>query len=372
MRNALYYPHTQIREENFLKHALLTWDEVAYISPRIDFSFDDTPSHEFRDALELICRPHTPSGREKEIVHKRVVDLLNKGVPSWLITKQVPMSLKEGRPVREFYGSSYGMYPEKLDYRTWQLLETAGLVRLSGADYDYYTRPMLGFLLMSLLADACAGSQFEKITDRTDAYSFLWGLIANENKINPAKLSPSSLARNEAYSRLVSISIKTVNTDGVALSNILAMRMREAAAGGHDYTTFRHKYREKLEAHVTNLCTNVKTKTDRLEIERQFHSDMSNDLSVLRDELGVAKRDLVFSKEMLTMAVAAAGTLLEPISASLVLSSAAKTIAGGAMLKDVSNFSGTYGKALKNHPMSWLYLADNPSRDWPIRRWGLN
>jgi hypothetical protein len=33
MFSAIYYPHTAVRDENFLKHALLYWDEVEYISP---------------------------------------------------------------------------------------------------------------------------------------------------------------------------------------------------------------------------------------------------------------------------------------------------------------------------------------------------
>ena len=34
---AVYYPHTAVRDRNFLKHALLYWDEIEYISPGRDF-----------------------------------------------------------------------------------------------------------------------------------------------------------------------------------------------------------------------------------------------------------------------------------------------------------------------------------------------
>jgi hypothetical protein len=33
MLSAIYYPHTAVRDENFLKHALLYCDEIEYISP---------------------------------------------------------------------------------------------------------------------------------------------------------------------------------------------------------------------------------------------------------------------------------------------------------------------------------------------------
>jgi hypothetical protein len=33
MFTAVYYPHTAIRDENFLKHGLLYWDEIEFVSP---------------------------------------------------------------------------------------------------------------------------------------------------------------------------------------------------------------------------------------------------------------------------------------------------------------------------------------------------
>ena len=37
MLGAVYYPHAAIPDENFLKHALLYWDQIEYILPWEDF-----------------------------------------------------------------------------------------------------------------------------------------------------------------------------------------------------------------------------------------------------------------------------------------------------------------------------------------------
>src|SRR5207249_3791492 len=125
MPKALYYPHTQIRSVSLLKNALLVWDEVQFISPYASFAFDDDFDRDFRESLELICRPHTPSDEEKKAVHQRVLRLLKNGLPDWIIAKEVPDVIRFGRQVREYGDGEFGIYPQKLDHKTWVLLEGA-------------------------------------------------------------------------------------------------------------------------------------------------------------------------------------------------------------------------------------------------------
>jgi hypothetical protein len=366
MRSALYYPHTQMRNESFLKNSLLLWDEVEFIAPTKHFKFDPMLPPHVTEALELLCRPHVPTATEKQTAHKRIVGLLEHGIPEWLITTELPNAIHYGRPVREFYGADYGIYPEKLDEKTWELLEAAGLVNLSGADYDYYTRPLVGLYLMSLLANVCAGKTSEQITDRADAYSFLWRLAAAEG--GAREIFPQDAQSKVPLDRLITLSLKALNTDGIAFEKILALRKREAGRQGHDYRAFRRKYGEKLKECADAIATTAKTQDDRKRIEEEFQLDMKDDLASLKDELQIAKRELVFSKSMLTTVVAGAALFIEPISTSVLLASGAKAIAGGAFMTDLMKFCGSYSKALKGHSSSWLYLAEAPStRDLPIR-----
>jgi len=47
---AIYYPHTAIRDENFLKHAMLYWDEIEYISlPTASTSFQGIRKPSFKN-----------------------------------------------------------------------------------------------------------------------------------------------------------------------------------------------------------------------------------------------------------------------------------------------------------------------------------
>lgn len=364
MPTALYYPHTQIRDELFLKHALLVWDKVEFISPRRHFFFDESLSTRHREALELLCVSHVPSERERAIAHARIVNLLKDGVPSWLVTTTVPDSIREGRKVREFYGADYGIYPEKLDRKTWELLSAAGLVKLSGRDFDYYTRPLAGLYLMSLLAEACAGDH-DRITDRTEAYAFLGRLFAAEAGAKP--LASSKSARGKNLERLVTVSTKALNADDIPLKNILAMRKRESGTQGHDYRAFRQKYAKRL-SETAEQIGKLDSKGDPQEIEDQFAQDMKDDLASLREELAVAKTKLLLSKEVGATVIVSAAAMLEPISGIALLSGALKTVAGGALVTDLMNFVGNYKKALKDHPMSWLYLTESPGlRTLPFR-----
>jgi hypothetical protein len=367
MRNALYYPHTQMRDENFLKNSLLLWDEVDFISPTRHFRFDSNLPKHIIEGLELLCRPHVPNENEKGTAHTRIVNLLKSGVPDWLVTTAVPESIQDGRRVREFFGEDYGIYPEKLDHKTWELLEAAQLVRLSGADYDYYTRPLVGLFLMSLLANVCAGNTKEQITDRGDAYAFLWRLIAAEGGGRDVSMQ-KPLSGNSAE-RLITLSLKAIDTDDIPFENILALRKREAGTSGHDYRAFRKKYGEKLKECAVAIATNAKSESDRRDIERQFKTDLADDLNSLKDELQAPKRELVFSKEVLTTVAVAVGVALfaEPTTSVWVTPGAA-AVSAGLFVNNLGKFVGSYKKTLKEHSASWLYLAQAPDRrSLPIR-----
>lgn len=355
MLSAMYYPHTQIRDEDFLKASLLTWDEVGFISPYPNFALERSRSVTVNTALDLLCKPHAPTAEEKRRVHARVLALLGDGVPAWLTSSTVPASLRAARPVREYRDANdMGIYPRKLDPKTWELLQAAGLVTLNADESKHYSAPLVGFLLMSLLADACAGETRQKITDRVDAYSFLWKVAAAEAHVD--FLPSASAPVDSLHARLVTLSVRAINTDDIPLENLVAMRQREArSSSAHAYRAMRRRYSSAIQVCAKRLVTEGKSKADRVEIERQFQLELQDDIAALRAELGVAKTALVFSKEVGVTLLATAGMFIEPISAS--------TIAWGALVADVLKFSDSYKKALSGHPTSWLYLSARPWRD---------
>ncbi len=84
MFTAVYYPHTAVRDENFLKHALLYWDEVEYISP-FD-SYNVLPRYPQTNMQELakFTKPRVPTSEEKGRAHHQIMELLAGKIPSWL------------------------------------------------------------------------------------------------------------------------------------------------------------------------------------------------------------------------------------------------------------------------------------------------
>ena len=115
------------------------------------------------EAAELITKQHIPSAVEKEETHKLVQKLLSKHLPDWSLFE--PDSLIQ----------PYGILPGKFYDETWQELEEQGLAELNlitvrGYSFsDYMIRPSLGYTLMSILADVCAGDEKRTITDQTDS-----------------------------------------------------------------------------------------------------------------------------------------------------------------------------------------------------------
>jgi len=89
MPSAVYYPHTAVRDENFLKHALLYWDEVNYISPWRDFDALPRYPGETTKALSKFLVPHVPTKQEKELAHREIMALVENGLPSWLKIERV-------------------------------------------------------------------------------------------------------------------------------------------------------------------------------------------------------------------------------------------------------------------------------------------
>jgi hypothetical protein len=90
MLGAVYYPHTAVRDENFLKHALLYWDQIEYISPWEDF--DALPRYltESTKALSKFLVPHVPTKAEKERAHAEIMGLIDTDLPSWLQMDRAP------------------------------------------------------------------------------------------------------------------------------------------------------------------------------------------------------------------------------------------------------------------------------------------
>lgn len=350
MLKALYYPHTEVGNPTILKNALLLWDSLETIVPRMARPSPHGPKDRMlQEAARLVVTPRCPSQKEQQEAHKALEKLLNTGQFATIMGK-APADWRDGR---------YLIYPDKFLHMTWNMLEREGLARFESGDMDYGVPAALGFLMMSLLADSCAGTQTQKITDRTDAYSWLAEAHASALGTVPVTgLDVSQVA--PAYDRLVAISLEVLDARDVPLEKLIEFRKREAKSGSTDYTAMRRRYLAALDAHIKRVTKEARNVTDLRELERQFRSELKHDLSDLKSELGVASLRTLFSKEVAVSALITAGSLLAPIPGLTALSSQVGLLGVIPLLRSATELRGARRSALLKHTSSWLYLATKP------------
>ena len=343
MRSALYYPNTAVEDTEIVKTALLLWDHLEFIVPWKHFR----PSYGNRQiarAMELIGKPHCPDDAEKKETHKRVKELVNRRLPPQFYFRQ-----SRNRRGRD---RSYDIYKHKLLPDTWSLLEEFGLsdkllpYRMMGLPStglidslhhsirqihpNYQMTESGGLMLMSILADCCAGSTRARVTDRGDAYATIAGCLGN----NPAV---AKLKRTDAHERLVAIGLKVIDAPSLDVRALIEFREREEKSSSNSIRALRHRYVAALKSYVAKLTTEGVRESDADEIQRQFADDMKADLRDLRKELGFARNDAVLSKEVLVTAVAGVGTVASwlwglPVTLSGVLSAVGGKVTVGALL----------------------------------------
>lgn len=332
MRTALYYPHTEVRSENLVRNALLTWDKLEYIAPYKGYrpSYDNA---QIAEAMEVIGDPRTVTVAEQERVHELVEDLLRDGVPEIFHYSTVK-------------GNPYEIWPQKLAESTWELLKQRGIANDKLANADYPVSDAAGLSVMAILADVLAGETRARITDRADAYA----AIAN---------APTSRADGQNHDLVVPLTLKTLSLDQVPLQRLIDFRKREAKSSSNDYTTLRHNYLDAIEKHVARIATVEADSADRAELDRIFAETMESDLRDIKTELGFAKKEAWITKDVITLAVAGGAFLADTLSGHIslpgVLSGSGAAVLLGGLLGSGTKLAKARREVLRKHPMAYLY-----------------
>ena len=203
---------------------------------------------------------------------------------------------------------------------------------------------------MAKLADACAGSQFARVTDRLMAY----GMIGSGDR------------RLGGPSDVIPVTLDLIDASGVPIENLITLRRREQSERkGSDYTKMRHAYADAVQQQITALGAAV-DQFERDELTRQFRHKMEIDLKDLRGEIGGSLTDVVL-KPVVIATVATGGALLSGLAHGAEAAFAyglaaafgsevkdvAKTIAGFA--SDRMSFSKKQRDIMAKHPMAYIY-----------------
>lgn len=348
MPSALYYPHTAIRDPKLIKTALLLWDDVTCIVPEPQWK----PPTVFKqrilnEAQALITRYHVPSPAQKRSAHNDVCEFLDEEGSRFLIAN----ALGSRFPNRYF-----SMYRDKFLHETWYMLEHQGYAHWDAMSSDYGVPPVLGLLMMSSLADSCAGTQYDKVTDRLDAYALIQRTRAALLGAPYVEgLDSSQVAPH--LQRLVTISVRVLDARRIPVAKLLAMRKREAKSSTADFRKMRVRYFTALRTYADRIVNHAQTTEDVKAIEREFQLDMRDDLKSLKKELGLVSFESLFSKEMALTVLALAGALIAPIAGVTTLAATLKGIGTVPLVATAIKHKKERRKALLAHNMSWLYCA---------------
>jgi len=351
MLTALYYPHTDIRNEVILKNALLLWDVIETIVPQRNwqpYRFEDNACNE---AVDLIVSGRKPNQAEQREAHSALQKLYDSGDLAKIIAASST----------DLHRNPYLIYPEKFLHETWHMLTHGGMAQWVDRHSDYGVSPALGFLMMSLLADACAGTQIQKITDRVDAYS--WLSESHAQALNSAYVKGFDVSQvAPAHDRLVTLSLEVLDVRNVPMEQLVAFRKRESRGAGSDYSAMRRRYLKAIQAHIKRICSEARSKTDVRELERQFKAELATDLADLKAELKLTSLKTLFSKEVAVSAILSAGAMVSPIAGLTGLGTEVGLVGVVPLLKAAVEFKGARRAALLRHTSSWLYLASRGSK----------
>jgi hypothetical protein len=342
---------------------------VECIVPSEDWR-DSNPIEEplYREAAELIIKDHVPSDEEKREAHSQVRALVEED--SRLLIRAAAED--QGVARRDLWrhrrwARDYLIYDRKFLDRTWWLLSRKGYADYYQPISDWGVPPGLGLMMMSVLAGACAGTQKIKLTDQSQAYSWLEDaraeLLGGEyvTGLDVSQVAP-------AYDRLVTLSLEALDARKVPLRRLLTFRKREAKESGADFRAMRRRYLSALNKHLEAIGKEARGENDVKELDRVFKQELKDDLQDLKKELSLANVRTLFSKEVAFSALAFAGALTEPISGLTTLATTLKGIGVCPLLKTRADYSASRRKALRGHSMSWLYLTTGSRANQWLKR----
>jgi hypothetical protein len=357
---ALYYPYITISNEAVLKNALLLWDHIETIGPTIH----SHRNHEIAQASELVVRGRIPNDREYKTVETAISKILKSSVPAQLRSPALPGWTPPPGPLAHHPPpQEYLFHASKFPPRIWRLLFDAGVARLVpiGPAHGLSLRqiavpPGIALILMSLLADACAGTQIQKITDEVPAYAWLGRHHAEllgtsyVTGLDVSQVAP-------AYDRLVTLSLELLDARSVPLHKLIEMRKREVRSGGQDYAQLRRRYFNTLQLHLKRLASEAKSQRDVVELQDQFKKQMAQDLHDLKTELRIATASALLSKEMALSVLIGAGSMFFPVAGMTGLATTVGGVGIIPLLKTAVDFRGERRRILAQHQMSWLLLG---------------
>lgn len=340
MRSAIYYPHTTVRSNSLMRSSLLLWDKLHVIVPRHHFAKEYNGPSDLAEAWELIGAAMEPSPTQKLRAHDAIEETL--------LSRTFPADLYRLNQIEQIEDHSM-VWMDKFMMDTWSLLRSSGFVRHALTEDRFEMKQLSSLMMMTKLADACAGTQFARVTDKLSSYT----VMGNGEEVPGQDCGA------------VPITLKLIDASSIPLRNLLDFRKREAIErNGSDYSKLRHNYADRIQAHMKALQQTVE-QSDFDELNRIFEADMEEDLRDLRTELRVNKQSLFLKPVIVASTAAMASAMAGAGSVSTLAAAAVGAVCGanwdqiGAsvsdLIKNKLDFDKNQRETMRKHPMAYMY-----------------
>lgn len=346
LRRSVYYPSWSISNPVTIFQFLVYWDKVAVIVPSIDWShWIDSDDQQMRIAIgeahEYFIEPEMPSPHAKVQIHNRVTEFVSESVPPAfdLSTIENP----------HLYTN---IYPGKMLPETEEVLRNSGwarqMRRFGECDYHLMHVAIAG-LLMSVIAEECAGSQRVSVTDHASAIQLAGEFMRMEVGRWPARTHIQNDPNNPIAALLGSI--PTLGIQRTVRDNALLIRPQDI----NRMISIRKD--DSLEAQRRNLCDKISSYVDRMlplsNFEREiaiddFRRDVDLDLKELKRELIRAGLEVLIDLDWATVATVF-GSVFDPTKLTLLAGLGGKWY----------SYRGRRREVINSHWTSWLYSEDN-------------
>lgn len=332
MNSALYYPHTDVRSEDLMKSALLTWDKLHTIIPHQGYKPDYGNNKMMAEAWELIGEGLVAKPDEQQLAHDSIAETLRTGLPM-----DFQFLAAKDRKIRP-----YEIWPQKFAAKTWDLMMEHELTgpQLPNADYPFTHEG--GVLVMSKLADAIAGTHYARVTDQSLAF----GMTADRTP-------------DQAAEQAVLMTLDIIDGRTLSLKELIEFRKREEKEGPE----LRLNYARAVEKHVAEVKT-LTTQRQRDDKNNQFKTEMERDRKLLGKAITGNKRKLVI-KSVIVPTIVGVGALAAGLGGPAAII-AAGTAAVGTSATEIADklsklldlgfaFGEKQREIMAEHPMAYMY-----------------
>ncbi|MCU0423868.1 MAG: DUF6236 family protein [Bacteroidia bacterium] len=353
---ALFYPTIDIRNEDWLKNAVLFWDEINTIVPSsIDNPYQENTTQYLSDVGILKPMPVNPDIDLIEALTADTLNYLNTNEGFQLLTKRRGRnSIIHREKLPRDVSRLFDIHPEKLPY------EIQHQLRRSMTDEGWFrVDSNFAIFYMTLLANKiCEQKAIALLTDNS-LTSNLSDLVRLDNQIaiKGRDYDFYNHQRNERHLQLAQGLLTNLIIQGIKVSKTSSLE---------DVINFKKRHRDELGDFRTNIAKLTKDipKNTSIEAYKQKIEDVYNDeflpaynnFKKSLDGAGVKWTADNFMKVSFfsTSATAIPMTLL-----GLSLPQALLAGAGVSVISSLVSYNVDKKDRLRNNPYSYLLAIDN-------------